>query len=55
MQFIAGACFVAHRERNNNIRVVLVTNDKGIHLACKGTYMEGNVFTVDDYNAFIYS
>ncbi|OQA46034.1 MAG: hypothetical protein BWY47_01818 [Bacteroidetes bacterium ADurb.Bin302] len=32
MQFLAAACFIAHREKNNDIRVIIVTNDKRIYL-----------------------
>ncbi|MES2328166.1 MAG: hypothetical protein V4539_01100 [Bacteroidota bacterium] len=55
MQFLAGACYVAHRERDNDVRVVIVTDDKGIHEACLGTYMEQNVWTVKQYLAFVYN
>lgn len=55
MQFLAGACFVSKREWNNDVRVIVVTNDKGIHQACKGTYIEDKIWTVREYQAFVYN
>lgn len=51
---LAAACFVAYRERGKDIRVVLVTDDKAFQEACKGTYMEGQVWTLKRYLSFIY-
>lgn len=54
MQILAAACFAAYRDRNNDVEVILVTDDQGIHKACKDTYMEKNIWTVNNYLSYIY-
>lgn len=54
IQILAAACYAAYRDRNNNVEVVLVTDDNGIHNACKGTYMENNIWSVNKYISYIY-
>ncbi len=49
MQLLAAACFASYRERDKDVRIVIVTGDKAIHTACKDTYMQGNVWTLQEY------
>ena len=54
IQILAAACYAAYRDRSNDVKVVLVTDDNGIHNACKGTYMEDNIWTLNKYVSYIY-
>ncbi|QEC41688.1 hypothetical protein [Pseudobacter ginsenosidimutans] len=54
IQILASACYQTFLERNNGTKVILVTDDQGIHAACKNTYMEDNVWTVSRYLAHVY-
>ncbi|MRG49022.1 hypothetical protein GFS24_28190 [Chitinophaga sp. SYP-B3965] len=54
IQILAAACYATYRDRNKDVKVVLVTDDNGIHTACKGTNMENNVWKVNQYLSYIY-
>jgi hypothetical protein len=54
MQLLAAACFKSFREKDNDVQVILVSEDKAMVEACAGTYMDGNVWKLREYLAYIF-
>jgi len=53
IQILGAACYNNYLGKGN-IKSIIVTDDKAIRNACKGTYMQNDVWNLKEYLSYIY-
>ena len=54
VQILGSACYNSLREKDNDSRTIIVTDDKAIRTACQNTYLQDNIWKLREYIAFVY-